>query len=74
MIQNILRHDLFPPIASLSTATIGTLGTDVVLQRLAWTLAIFVSFFAIIRYIYRFYKWMREWRFQLKDYTNEDDD
>ena len=72
-ITNLIRHDLFAPITSLSTATIGTLSTDVMLQRLAWTLAIIVSALTIIRYTYRCYKWIKNGKIELKHYEDDDD-
>ena len=69
---NLIRHNITPAIASLGSAAFGTLTTDIVLQRLAWTLAIIVSAMTIIRYLYRAYKWWKEWKIDLTQ--DEEDD
>ncbi len=68
----IIRHDMTPAVTSLGSAAFGTITTDVALQRLAWTLAIVVSIFTIVRYCYRAYKWWKDWNIDLTQ--DEDDD
>jgi len=55
---DILRNDLAQVGTIWTSAGLSTLSTNDALQRLMWTLAIVVSVFAIVRYIYRFYTWV----------------
>jgi len=58
-IIDFIRHDLASVGTIWASVGLSELSTNDIMQRLMWTLAIIVSVFAIVKYLYRFYKWLQ---------------